>query len=296
MTTDFPATPQSDSENRSIIFNSYQRARALLALSAIAAFILFWFTGHFFHIPFEHGYQDSLLWQPGNGIVFLIVAIGLGISVLIGVVVAGSIRFDAGLCTACLGLMALSVRGGGMRYILFAHPGAPTYLALVFELILLFILLGAAAFFQQFLHSLGASWLKADALRDGLVDVDHTRSDQLKSALLNIVIMGFIVYFLATSDKKFQVIAAVAIGSFVGTAIAYAIFPVRPSVWFWIGPLIVGAVGYLWAFAQAGDFKIGAVANPLAAPLPLDYASIGPAAAIVAYWMSRRWRRDRVEA
>lgn len=293
MTVDLPLNNESDPGNRSILFNTYQRARFLLSLAAVIAFLLFWYLGHAFHIPFDRNYDDSLLLQPSAATAFVVVIFGLALSVVIGTVIAGPIRYDAGLCTAGLGLLALSVRGGAMRYVLFAHPGAETYLSLMSELILLFLLFVAMAFFQKFFHTFG--WLREDALRDGLLDLEHTLAEKLQAGGVQIAVTGILVYFLAATDQKFQVIAAIGIASFLGAVVAHSIYPVRPSAWFWVGPFAVGAAGYAWAWSQGGDYVIGSPANPLARALPLDYASVGPAASIIGYWMSRRWRRDRVK-
>jgi hypothetical protein len=60
--------------------------------------------------------------------------------------------------------------------------------------------------------------------------------------------------------------------------------------------LIVGVVGYFWAYTWPGLWQIGNVAVPLARALPLDWASAGPSGAILGYWMSRRWQRESREA
>jgi hypothetical protein len=294
MTADLPLIPEPDPADRSVLFNTYQRARFLLTLAAVIAFILFWYLGHWFHIPFDCNYQDSLLLQSSAAMDFLIVVVGLALSVIIGTVIAGPIRYDAGLCTAGLGLLALSVRGGPVHYVLFAHPSPDTYLTLLTELILLFLLFVAMTFFQRFFHSFG--WLRQDALRDGLPDMEHTLAEKLQAAAVQIVVTGVLIYFLAATDRKFQVIAAVAIASWLGAVIAHSIYPVRPSTWFWVGPFIVGVIGYLWAWMQPGDYLIGTPANALARALPIDYAGVGTAASIIGYWMSRRWHRDRVNA
>ncbi|HEY1686215.1 MAG TPA: hypothetical protein VGG19_15725 [Tepidisphaeraceae bacterium] len=294
MTADIPVLPDPDPDpvNRSILFNTYQRARFLLGLAAVLAFIVFWGLGGLFHVPFMPEYADSILLQPSAAMAFVAVIVGLGLSVVIGTIIAGPVRYDAGLCTAGLGLLALSARGGPVREVLFAHPGADIYLSLFTELVLLFILFVAMFFFQRFFHTLG--WLRDDARRDGLPDMEHTLTEKLQAAAIQIVVMGILVYFLAASERKFQVIAAVSFASFLATIAAHSIYPVRPSYWFWSGSFIVGAIGYLWAYAQPGDYVIGTAANPLARALPLDYASVGVGASIVGYWMSRRWRRDRI--
>ena len=221
----------------------------------------------------------------------MIVIVGLGLSVIVGTIIAGPIRYDAGHCSAALVLIALSVRGGEVRYVLFDHPGSDAYLTLLSELILLFLLFVAMGFFQRFFHSFG--WLRVDALRDGLPDIEHTLTEKLQAAGVQILVMGVLVYFLAASDRKFQVIAAIGVASFLGTLAAHSMYRVHPSHWFWTGPFVVGAAGYIWAWSQSGDYLVGSAANPLARALPLDYASVGVAGSIVAYWMSRRWHRDR---
>jgi hypothetical protein len=98
--------------------------------------------------------------------------------------------------------------------------------------------------------------------------------------------------FLCQSEAKNQALASVGIASFLGTIIAYKYAPVRPSIWFWSGPLIIGLLGYiLAAMGQDANLAIGSPIGTfasLARPLPIDYASVGPAGAILAYWMMRK--------
>jgi hypothetical protein len=59
-------------------------------------------------------------------------------------------------------------------------------------------------------------------------------------------------------------------------------------VWFWCGPFVVGLIGYI--MAASGQDSSLAIGSPtgffaaLARPLPIDYASMGPAGAIIGYW------------
>lgn len=74
--------------------------------------------------------------------------------------------------------------------------------------------------------------------------------------------------------------------------IAYKYSPVPSSIWYWAGPLMVGLVGYLLVFTGQDPQLV--VGNPsgtfaaLARPLPMDYASVGPAGALLGYWMMRK--------
>jgi hypothetical protein len=98
--------------------------------------------------------------------------------------------------------------------------------------------------------------------------------------------------FLCQSEAKNQCLASVGIASFLATVVAYKYAPVRPSIWFWSGPLIVGLIGYIAAaLGQDSNLAIGSPAGTFAAlarPLPIDYASVGPAASMLAYWMMRK--------
>jgi hypothetical protein len=113
--------------------------------------------------------------------------------------------------------------------------------------------------------------------------------------------MAVLVALLARTDEKKQVLAAVALGSFLATLLAYSVAPVRPATWFWIGPVVVGAFGYVaasfaWRNASPVEWKTGmggGILGALARPLPLDYASLGTAGALLGYWISRQWQRAK---
>jgi len=102
---------------------------------------------------------------------------------------------------------------------------------------------------------------------------------------------AMLVILLVRTDDKKQVLSAVAVASLLSTLLAYSIVPARPSVCFWAGPIIVGIVGYvaayfIWGSVDPVTWKSGQGGGlfiPLARPLPLDYASLGTAGAILGY-------------
>jgi len=273
------------------MLNSYHRNRILLGLSVVVSFVLFWFAGKLFAIPVEPGFSASLLQQPSPTITLLIVAVVLIVSVLVSTLVAGSIRFDAGLFGAVLGLSALSLRGGPMRYVLMDAQSRDVYLAMVLELVLLYGTVVLAWSVLWLLHR--NNWLQADVFRDGVEDVDDPMGQKLMATFTQGVVMLMVMALLARTDDKKQVLASVALSAMAGTFVAYHLFPVRPSVWYWIGPLFVGIVGYFAAWFKPEHWVIGQVSRALATPLPLDYASFGPAGALIGYWISRKWQRAK---
>ena len=282
-----------------IRLSSYQRNRLLLSIAAVLACLMFWFAGKWFHIPEHPDYEASLALQPSPVADLLVTGVVLCAATAVGTAVAGSIRFDAGLFAAAIGLAALSSRGGPMRYVTQAAAGPGVFLAIALELLVLGALLGLAWFGLWLLYRRGR--LAGDAVRDGLADQPHAPGERLFALLVQAAVTGVLVLLLARTDEKKQVLAAVAIASFCSTLVAYAVSPVRPSVWYWAGPIAIGIVGYVvtyfsWAGVPLVAWKTGTGGGTLAAlarPLPLDYASLGTAGAIAGYWTSRQWQRAK---
>jgi hypothetical protein len=215
---------------------------------------------------------------------------------LIGSVIAGTIRFEAGLATAAIGLLALSMRGGPIRYTLFYSAGPQVFLTLTAELMILYAILGIGWAVVWLLRNSG--WLQDDPFRDGVADQNEPMSHKLAALATQVIVMAIVVMLLCKTDRKAQVLASVGLGSFLATLAAHSLFPARPSMWYWVGPLVVGVVGYLLAFSgSTHTWPIGVVgskfAPELGRPLPLDYVGAGPAGAIIGYWTSRRWQRTR---
>jgi hypothetical protein len=270
-----------------------------LALSA-AAFV---FASRTFRVPAAPHFDASLLAQPSPRGSLGVVALTLLAGVVVSTVIAGTIRFDAGLFCATAGMIALSVRSGRMGDLL--RQSAPTatspafFVHLALELVALYAFVAVAWSVLWGLHTGGR--LKADEFRDGIEDTDEPLPFKLAALIMQAGVMAVGVLLLAQTDDKSQVIAAVSISAFVGACCAYYMYPISPSPWLWVGPMIVGVAGYGIAYfvTPAGEdaWRTGQLTHGLAAlarPIPLDYASAGPAGAILGYWMSRRWHRQRL--
>src|SRR4051794_11611137 len=130
------------------MLSTYQRARLRLVVAGLVCFALFWFAGATFRIPVHPRYEASLLLQSGTVMDLIVIAVLLPVGVCVGSLIAGTIRFDAGLFAATLGLSALSLRGGPMRYVLQGAATPSIYLVLVTELILLYALIALAWWLQ----------------------------------------------------------------------------------------------------------------------------------------------------
>jgi len=267
----------------------YYRNRILLAIGAIIAAAVFSWTGARSDIPAYRGFDISLMAQPSRIATVMIVAVALCACVAVCSLVAGPVRADAGLFCTALGLMALSIRGGPMRYTLFDARGS-IFTSLAIELVLLFAIFGVGWLIVGMLSSMHLTRGERDA---DFVPDSETFDQKIYTTLIQAVATATLVLILCRTDQKVQCLASVGVASMLGSMLAAITAPARPSIWFWTGPLLVGLLGYVWAaFGGLGDAPIGQVTgylSALARPLPLDYASAGIAGSMLGYWFGRSW-------
>ncbi len=284
-----------------MLLSAYHRARLLMLAGIIVSIGVFEFASRQFHIPAYVGHGGAMLAEPNAFVSLLIVAVGLVVSVFLATLIAGSLRFDAGLFCAAIGMETLSVRGGTMGDVL-RNSNAATHTIFIhfaLELALIYALVAIAWSVLWGMHAGG--YLKADEFRDGVEDTDEPMLFKISAMVMQVGVMAVLMMFLSQSDAKAQVIASIGISAFIGACIAYWMYPISPSPWLWMGPMIVGIIGYALAYFSIGtseEWKIGQLdfrLAPLARPLPLDYASAGPAGAILGYWLSRKWHRQQVD-
>jgi hypothetical protein len=270
------------------------RDRVLLVIGAIACYAIFRFVASLLGVPRDPGFDASLLHQPASLVVIVAVVATLLACTLLGSLVAGIVHFEAGLFCACVGLIALSVRGGPMRDTLIVARGSGVFVLLAIELLLLSAGIAIAWIALLVLREQG--WLRGDQQRATHIDREEIPSQTALAIGVQIAVMFVMMLLLAETDDKGQAVWSVAIAATLGTLAAHSLFPIRPAAWFLIGPLLLGVVGYLVASATGGYSPLGHVGGllpPLARPLPLDYAAMGPAGALFGYWISRNWLLER---
>ena len=258
-----------------------------LAIAAAVACLIFALASEFFQLPVLPGYDGSIICQPSPVSAFVVVAVALVVATLAGTALAGAVMFEAGLLAAASGLMALSLRCGNMQSVLFEAGGNQTvFVLLAVELVIFSIFLGAM---WRMVWRIGRAVHGRPSVPSAKVS---GLLNNLTAAITQIIATGTIMFFLCQSEAKYQALVSVGLASWLGAMIAYKFAPVRPSIWYWTGPLLVGLIGYvLAAMGQDSNLDIGSPAGTFAAlarPLPLDYASLGPAGAILGYWMMRK--------
>jgi hypothetical protein len=268
----------------------YHRNRLLLLCGFVVALVAFRFVGQWFHIPTMRGFGGSVA-QPISSLVIL--AITTWVVTALCTVIAGSVRADAGLCCAAVGLMSLSIRGGQIRYTLFdASPNV--FYRLATELVILFAILGAAQLIVSRMVKLGLA--RSDD--DDFTPDDSPLDQRLIATAAHACATATLLLLHCRTDDKAQCLASVGISALLGSLITGMIAPVRPAFWYWISPMFVGILGYVWSSFSPQDLPIGrpfGYFRALAQPLPVDYASVGVAGAMLGYWVARAWQRQRAE-
>ncbi|HEX4053601.1 MAG TPA: hypothetical protein VHX86_04990 [Tepidisphaeraceae bacterium] len=262
-------------------------AQVALFVAAAVGCVIFTFGSRWFGIPVVPGFDGSILEQPNPVVAFFAIAVLLVIALLVGTALAGAVRFEAGLFAATCGLAAISVRCGTMQSVLLETGGNDSvYVGMTVHLLI----------FAAFIVGLWALlWVLGRANSAAPGEADLTESafvNRCTAGITQIIATAVFIMFLCQTEAKNQALASVAIASFLGAVIAYKYSPVRPSIWYWSGPLIVGLIGYiLAAMGQDANLAIGSPTGTFAAlarPLPIDYASVGTAGAILGYWVLRK--------
>ena len=274
------------------MLSPYYRTRLLVLAAVAICFALFWWAGKQFGIPMHPGYQVSLIMQPSAAAGFIVAAVLLMVSVAIGLVIAGGVRPDVAMVVACLGMAAWSFRGGSSERTWFwglATGAGPqgVFLGLFFEMVILAAIVAAG-------------WYALRMMRvRGILEDDGEKVERIGTNLMALgvqVAAGAIaVYFVAQSTDKQQVLAAAFLCGFAGPMASQWFAPTSSRGWHFAAPLIVGMIGYLFAYVNPAGVATGDLSGALAAlarPLPLDYASAGPAGAIMGHWMAQQWANE----
>lgn len=288
MTLPAQATDDASTPRGGTIFTPYRITQFLVVIACVICLLLFRWAGRSLGIPAERGFDASVLQQPHWPLVLISIYVLFAVSLVLGTLVSGKWWFFGGLFSAVVGLGALSAMGGPMRYVLFdaqaAGAAQGVFLKLAIETALLFVPIAVAWTYFWKRHQLALPATEAAI---------SAKPEQMSigvAIVAQIIITGAVILLLAATDAKKQAMVSVFLGGLIGSALADYVAPHRDAVrWYWLGPLVVGAVGYLLAYSNATPWTNGTPLGnfgALARPLPLDYASMGAAGALLGYWAS----------
>jgi len=272
-----------------------RREKALLLAGSAVTGSGLWLLSKQLDVPVFPGFGMSILHQPSPFVATFMMLMATALATLVGSLVAGSVRYDAGLWCAAASMIVLSARGGPIRYVLMSASSKSIFLLLAAEVLFFAACFAVGGAIQTFLASIGV--IKREQHYDG-IEPEGEPSRKLLAALTGTVIAASIVLLLCQSDRKLQVGLPVWFASLAGATAAYYLAPVD-RVWSFLAiPILVGFIGYVATyFADPSGWVIGeprGFLRALARPLPLDYAGAGGVGAITGYWLGR-WRRSQRE-
>lgn len=258
-------------------------------LAAGGGFVVSKLTG----VPAVGMTHASLILQPTPALAFGVAAVVVFIGVVIGTLVAGRIRPDAGLFCGVFSLLAISIQSGRMRDVLFAAPSPNTYMMLAVETGILAAVLGLMQWGLVLLVTKGV--LLNDEARDGMEAPSASASECLLAVLATAGLYALLAWFLLPTDLKKQSILGLGLAAFVAAAVVHHFIVTTAPAWtFWVGVMLAATGLYAYGISSPGTPAIGVTAIPACRGLPIDHASAGVAAAILGYWYSRRWRRASI--
>ncbi len=249
--------------------------------------------------------------QSGLLVVALVAALS-GVTAALATVIAGRKLVDAGTFSVALGLALVSLRGETAGYFVLqsidpAH--APKFWQLPLESLGWLLVIGVAICVSDVVMR----WCHPKAVRE-LADPSTDRvlavpagfelrafgsgaaaRTPLRIALTHTVVVavaGLIAFTVLSAGLATRAIEhgqacfVVAASVCVACYVAYRIAPVRSALWsiLGVGLLTIGA--YLWVTltGSAGSNPPGVPASPFLRVLPLQYISVGTAAAVAMTW------------
>jgi hypothetical protein len=306
-----PHTPQLGLLDKTITFASWALAGAI-----------FLTIGWFAMEPDDPLGAVSLLTRHG-AIVMLVQAAALaGVAAAVATALAGRLLADVGTFAAALGLAAVSLRGGTAETLLVSYSDlSPTYQrGLAAELALesvawLVVMVVALVISALVVHwcfhkteesgderkQMRAALAHALAGRDlpsigarlfGVPDVEPTAPREgvkhtLVAAGLGLAAIGLLSDGLGSrSIQHGQACFVVAAGVCIACYFAHRIMPVRSALWSILAVGIIAVVAYLWASIRPLESGLPAIipSSHFLRVLPIQYVSIGTAAAVAMFW------------
>jgi len=281
-------------ESDAALLSPYYRDRVRVGGACVVCFCVMWWAGRLLAIPTCPFYEASLLQQASPVLTIMAVVLLFLLCTAGAVLIAGPVRYNAPLAAALVGLSAISMRCGTSRDAIFhglATAGSPVlFLVLAGELVLLAIVVGLCAWVLAQLHAMNIIARNDDDRDD---EPQPSAPAVLASLGIQTVFTVVLLLLLCTTEAKQQALAGTFLASMLGAMGAHLLIPAGRYDWYWAPPLVIGIFGYIVAWADPRGMPTASLYGPLAAlarPLPLDYASAGPAGAIWGYWMAHRWR------
>lgn len=290
MTSSTPDVPADTAHATPHVPFDHRHTQWVLLAVAAGSFTAFWWAARLLGLPTEPGFDGSLLRQPGGSaaVAIVVAAALIWVSAAAVTLVARRHWVYAGALAASAGLAAWSFRGGPIEPVLLSTnpsaPGTGVFIVLLAEVISLGLLVGSA----WLLVLPRVAGEPGETLAKRL-----TPSAQIgKAVFCQAVLVAVAVSLLVPTAEKKQAVFGVLFACMIATGVAQHFFRDEAAArWYWAGPILVGAAGYLLnAFGVGAQSAVetGHLSGSFAAlarPLPLDYAGAGVVGALLGYWV-----------
>jgi hypothetical protein len=279
---------------------SIQLDRVRIGLAIVLSLAWGWLISHVLGVPAHAGFEASVLHQPSAVMGVIGVAVAMAGGTAIALPLVRRVHEEAALAIGVLAAAVLSFRGGTIYYTLVGtgvgSRGASVYLTLALETVVLFgLAVGLWMLVKKLSPGRGVMAIDEatnEKLREDEDAIEPEPLDQkVLAVLIQAVVMAAVMMFLCRSTEKLQVLLCVLVAGLLGSMAAHRSIAASPAVWFWMGPLVVGLIGYVSAYFAPTRIEIGDPGHyfaALARPLPIDYLAAGVPGAIWGYAMRRR--------
>jgi hypothetical protein len=229
---------------------------------AVAAAIGTWAAGGF--LADRGGLGPSIFQSQSPVIALLGVAVAIGLVAVLGGLVARVTTSLTGMFLIGFTLFAMSLQLHGATE--FVLSGGNLYM-LSLEAVVMAIIVLVGSFIVFTLGGPLSDVPKADTSQNSTEGI---------TMLLIAIVMVPVVWLIATTPEKAQVIGTTAVG---GIAIGFLVrqcLPTMQPIMIYAVPTVVGGVGYLIASAMGPTDSVALVQqsiSPLLFPMPIDYAA-----------------------
>jgi len=263
-------------------------------------------------------------WQPHGAISFLphgdyaglavYAATAWGLSAACALMTL-SARPEGALVATLAGMAGLGLRSGPMRMLLWQQQDpARLFSLLALETLALGAVLAGAAAIVALVRAAGRKalgrwvWSEPEAEADGGEAGPRRRQVTMHPAvqmagagLMEMALALILLVYTFRSTDRGQVAFALAASFFLAALAAHCVFPIRRSLPFWLGPIVMAlavfSLGSTGVAPTSGPTWHSAlmVARdwPLRAALPVDWLAMGGAGATAGFWISRRMHDAR---
>ncbi len=264
----------------------------------VLAGTLFMTVGWMAMEPDDPGGAVSILTRSGSIGMFVQAAALAGIAGAVATIMAGRRVPEAGTFAAAIGLAVVSLRGSTATQLLLSCADIPGIsqrllaLKLAGETLVWFVIVLFAMFVSV---QVGRWYFSADGRTPVTIGGTATRREGIRHTITTCMVGLLVMSLLSAglherSIQHGQVCFVIALSVAAGVYVAFRCGPVDSPLWSILAVPAIAVLGYLWAAIRPPSVGLppNLPSSHFLRALPIQYVSVGTAAALVTYWYARR--------